>query len=252
MYLLVLLSLISCGKRNLAYFSDIGEQGRYKENINNYSEPKIQPDDLLNISISSLSPEANALFNKTVFATTSTKTSATAPGGGSNEGYLVDRDGFIEFPVLGKLKLSGLTKREAQEMINTKLQEYLKEPTVNIRYMNFRVTVLGEVKNPSTFVIQSEKINVLEALGMAGDMTPYGRRERVLLIRERGGVRSIDRIDLSKKGILNSPEFYLQQNDVIYVEPNSAKVAQSTIDTRFISLFLAATSTVSIILWRLF
>ncbi|WP_162053463.1 polysaccharide biosynthesis/export family protein [Pontibacter pamirensis] len=250
LYLLVLLSFSSCGKRNLAYFSNIGEQGRYKEDIVNFKEPRIQPDDLLSINISSLSPEGNALFNKTVFTTASTRSSDVASAN-INDGYLVDRDGFIEFPVLGKINLGGMTKREAQEMLNRRLQEYLKEPTVNIRYLNFRITVLGEVKNPSTFTIQSEKINVLEALGMAGDMTSFGRRERVLLIRERGGVRSIDRIDLSKKEILNSPDFYLQQNDVIYVEPNGAKVAQSTIDTRFISIFLAATSTVSLILWRL-
>lgn len=250
-YFLILIALFSCGKRNLAYFSDIGEQSQYKEKIVNFTEPKIQPDDLLSISISSLSPEANALFNKT-FHTTASNTRSSGITSSAADGYLVDKDGFIEFPVVGKIKLTGLTKREAQQTIQKELQNYLKEPTVNIRYMNFRVTVLGEVKNPSTFIIPSEKINVLEALGMAGDMTPYGKRERVLLIREREGVRTIDRIDLSQKETLNSPNFYLQQNDVIYVEPNGAKVAQSTVDTRIISLGFAAASTLTLIIWRLF
>jgi polysaccharide biosynthesis/export protein len=244
--------LVSCGKKNLAYFSDLDDQREYKETITNFSEPKIQPDDLLSISISSLSSDANVLFNKGVLTPVgSTNYAANTPRAGE-EGYLVDKYGFIEFPVLGKVKVGGLTKQEAKEKLVAELENYLKRPTATIRYMNFRVTVVGEVNKPSTFTIPSEKVNVLEALGMAGDMTQFGKRDNVLIIREEGGVRKMARINLMSTEAMKSPYFYLRQNDVVYVEPNKARDSQATIDTRLVSLSLAVISTVTLIIWRLF
>ncbi|WP_242928858.1 polysaccharide biosynthesis/export family protein [Pontibacter vulgaris] len=247
-----LMFLFSCGKKNLAYFSDLGEKREYSENITNFSEPKIQPDDLLSISVSSLSSDANVLFNKGVITPVNSTNSSVNNQRYGEEGYLVDKNGFIEFPVLGKVKIGGLTKQEAKDKIVSELQNYLKRPTATIRFINFRVTVVGEVNKPATFTIPSEKINILEALGMAGDMTQFGKRDNVMIIREEGGVRKMARLNLNTTEAMNSPYFYLHQNDVIYVEPNKARVSQSTVDTRFISLGLAAISTLTLIVWRFF
>lgn len=252
-YYLILFTLFSCSNRNLAYFSDLKQLPEYEERIINLPEPRIQADDLLSITISSLSADAGALFSKGTVAQVSTQSSTGIPSSEASGdlGYLVDQDGYIDFPVLGKIKLGGLTKQDATEKIVAKLRNYIKEPTASIRFINFRVTVVGEVSRPSTFVIPSERLNIIEALGMAGDMTPYGKRDNVLIIREEDGIRKIARLDLNSKATFSSPYFYLHQNDVVYVEPNKSKVTQSTIDTRFISLAFAAMSTLSLILWRL-
>lgn len=250
LFLLILLVSASCSNRNLAYFSDLRQQGEYKEQITNENEPKIQPDDLLSISISSLSPEATAVFNRGV--QTQISSSNASSHRNIDDGYLVDKEGFIDFPVIGKMKLGGLTKAQAKDKMVKELQQYLKRPTANIRFLNFRVTVVGEVGRPSTFTIPSEKINVLEALGMAGDMTAFGKRDNVLIIREEGGVRKMARLNLNSKETFNSPYFYLQQNDVIYVQPNSTKATQATTDLRFATLFIGLTSTVALIISRLY
>jgi len=244
--------LVSCNSaKDIAYFSDLPENSTYSEKINNNIEPKIQPDDLLSITVSSLNPEANALFNKGVLLSSSGNNSGSGANSLNGEGYLVNSDGNIEFPVLGKVKLSGLTKQEARAKLIKDLNQYLKDPAVNIRFMNFRVTVIGEVNHPATFTIPSEKINLLEALGLAGDMTLYGKRENVLLIREENGIRKMTRIDLGSKQAFNSPYFYLQQNDVVYVEPNKVKQVQATTNTRNITLLFSAISVTTLIVSRL-
>lgn len=249
-YLFLLLGFTSCSKRNLAYFSDM-EQNDYTEKITYSSEPKIQPDDLLSISVTSLNPEANALFNKGEMSSSGMGNSVSnfsITGNTSNiykEGYLVDKDGFIDFPVIGKICIGGLTKAEVKNKLVHELHEYLKEPIVNIRFLNYKVTVIGEVNRPSTFTIPSERINVLEALGMAGDMTAFGKRENVLIIREEGGVRKMTRVNLNNTDLVNSPYFYLQQNDVVYVEPHRARRAQASNDSRYIAI---ASSVVTLII----
>ncbi|WP_347158213.1 polysaccharide biosynthesis/export family protein [Pontibacter chitinilyticus] len=253
LYALCLLFMFSCrSAKDLAYFKDLPDNAVYSEKISNETEPKIQPDDLLNITVSSLNPEANALFNKGVLITPSSTSTGVSSSRAGEEGYLVDKDGNIEFPVLGKVNVGGLTKQQAKAKLMAELQNYLKDPSVNIRFINFRVTVIGEVKNPSTFTIPSEKINVLEALGLAGDMTSYGKRENVLLIREENGVRKLARLDLNSKEVLNSPYFYLQQNDVVYVEPNKIRTIQATTNTRNISLLLSVISVTTLIISRLY
>lgn len=254
-YALSLFTLFSCNKRNLAYFSDVPEQTVYRENITNFKESTIQTDDILGITVISSNPESNVLFNA---AGDGRAVGRVMDGRMSyddnavNAGYLVDPDGYIDFPVLGRVKLGGLTKQEAKARLISELDKYVKEPTVNIRFLNFRVTVIGEVKNPSTFTIPSEKINILEALGLAGDMTAYGKRDNVLLIREEEGVRTLTRVNLNSKNVLNSPNFYLSQNDVIYVEPNKVKEAQATTNTRIVSYILAAVSVTTLIISRLY
>lgn len=176
----------------------------------------------------------------------------SSSGAGNAEGYLVDDEGFIRFPVLRKVKLGGLTTDEAREKLEAELQQYLNEPVVAIRYLNYRITVLGEVNRPSTFVVPSEKISILTALGMAGDMTPFGKRESVLLIREVEGVRTVTRMNLNSREFLSTPYFYLQQNDVVYVEPDKAREVQASTNVRAISIIGSLTTLAIIIATRIF
>lgn len=248
-YFLGLLLLSSCSKRNLAYFSDLEGEDIYTESVQKVASPKIQPDDVLDITVSSLNPEANSLFNIGTMPdinTPSGKAYAT-----NTTGYLVDHEGFIEYPVLGKIKLGGLTKEEAKQALQTALQPYLKDPIINIRFQNYRITVIGEVNRPSTFILPSEKMNVLTALGMAGDMTVYGKRNNVLLIREENGVRTMTRLNLNDKEVLNSPYFYLQQNDIIYVEPVRSKRPEYGNNLRIASIIVSTLSMLSLLIWRL-
>ncbi len=254
-YLIVFVFLFSCGSsRNLVYFSDLQENSDQSTAILNSVDPKIQPDDLLSITVNTLNPESNTLFNSGILLPSVTTTNNV----NSNlvkDGYLVDKNGFISFPVLGQVKLGGLSKEEATKKMITELKRYIKgEPIVNIRYLNFKVTVIGEVNRPSTITVPTEKINVLEALGMAGDMTVYGKRENVLVIREKEGKRNITRINLNTKETLNSPYFYLQQNDVVYVEPTVGKyrASQATTNRNLSTIIVGATSLLTLIISRFF
>jgi len=239
-----------CAKRNLVYFSDIESGAGYSTAIKNVIEPDIQTDDLLKITVSSLNPESNLLFNAGILTTTGENLSHAVMSP-LNEGYLVDKNGEINFPVLGKVKLGGLNKQEAIEEMVFRLQEHVKDPIVNIRFMNFMVTVIGEVNNPSTFTVPTEKINILEALGLAGDMTVYGKRENVLVIREKDGIRSVNRLNLNDKDILSSPYYYLTQNDVVYVEPDRIKAIQASTNQRNLTLIGIGSSLLIAILFNL-
>ena len=248
--LIVLLALASCNNRNLAYLSDVQGQGEYIEKVTNATEPKIKPGDLLGITVTSLNADANRLFNQGVLIPVGSAGVLNQPTAPQSEGYIVDQEGFIDFPVLGKVQLGGLRKPEAKEKMLGLLEEYLEDPGVNIRYLNYRITVIGEVNRPSTFTIPNEKINILEALGMAGDLTVFGKRENVLIIREEEGERKMTRVNLNDKDVLNSPYFFLQQNDVVYVEPVPEKAAQASLTRSNISIFLSAASILAIIITR--
>lgn len=223
---LVLLSsflVVSCSStENIAYFKGAGtKQTAPQQAISNY-EPTIQPNDIVSVTISSLSPEATQMFNP------------QANSGNSNslelrqlDGYLVDKNGNIEIPILGVLKVQGLTTEGTSELIKSRLTNYLKEPTVKVKFLNFKISVLGEVARPNVYNIPNEKISITEALSMAGDITIYGLRENVLLIREENGVRQFARIDLNKTDVFSSPYYYLHKGDVIYVEPGPRKVYAS-------------------------
>jgi polysaccharide export outer membrane protein len=232
-YLIVLVIISSCSNRNLVYFSDLAPSTSSDIPIKNTIQLKIQPDDLLSITVSSLNTESNILFNNIMIPSAQTTTGNISRG--VNEGYLVDKSGAINFPVIGKINLAGLTKEQAIDKMTNEIKVHVKNPIVNVRFLNFKVTVIGEVRTPSSFTVDTEKINVLEALGLAGDMTEFGKRENVLIIREKDGVRTAARINLNNKDVLNSPFFYLQQNDIVYVEPsNRAKVAQTDPGNRYI------------------
>jgi polysaccharide export outer membrane protein len=229
-FLICIILISSCQpSRNLVYFSENANGPKLSNQAN--TETKIQQNDLLNISISSLSVESNTLFNQTA---------STA-----REGYRVDKTGSINFPVVGKIKVDGLTLDQSQETIARKLDQYVKNPTVNVKFLNFKITVIGEVARPATFTITDERINLLEALGLAGDLTVFGKRENVLVIRETGGERTMVRLNLNSKDVLSSPYFNLKQNDVIYVEPVKSKGAQASSTSRVLPFVTAGVSIIS-------
>ena len=249
-YFFCLLLLSSCTKRNLAYFSDLEGHDVYTENVQKVSSPKIKPDDVLEIIVSSLNPEANSLFNMGTMPNVA-NANAGSYSATNQMGYLVDHEGYIEYPVLGRIQLGGLTKEEAKQVLQEKISAFLKDPIINIRFQNYRITVIGEVNRPSTFIMPSEKTSVLTALGMAGDMTNYGKRDNVLIIREEDGIRTMTRINLNEKDVLNSPYFYLQQNDIVYVEPVKSRGPEYGNNLRIISIVVSIASVVSLLLIRL-
>lgn len=235
--------------RNLVYFSDLNNAAPNQTPIQNSIEPKIEAGDLLSIIVSSLNAETNQAFNSGILLPTVTGSSAGAAAVNRiNEGYLVDSNGEVNFPIVGKIKLAGLSKEEATEKMVTVVGKSAKSPVVTIRFLNFRITVIGEVNRPSTFTVPTEKINVLEALGLAGDMTGYGRRDDVLIIREKNNVRTTTRINLNNKSTLNSPYFYLQQNDIVYVEPDKAKALQVSTRSVNLPIYLSVISVLVILL----
>lgn len=206
-------------------------------------EARICPDDMLKIIVSGIEPEAVAPFNLPVVSYESPNSSQIyhTP---SFQPYLVDINGYIDFPVLGRIKVGGLKKSEAIELLQAKLRAYLKDPIVTIQFMNYKVTVLGEVQRPGSYTIGNERVTLMEALGLAGDMTVYGRRDNVLLIRENaGGAKEFVRIDLNKTDLLASPYYYLQQNDVVYVEPGNMRYHQTVSGNA--SIYMSALSSIA-------
>ncbi|GAB3512633.1 polysaccharide biosynthesis/export family protein [Spirosoma knui] len=218
--------------------------------------PTIKAGDVLSVQVSSLSPEATMFFNP--YATIS-----MAERGGSAQtptpttpipytpGYLVNEEGQIELPLVGKQTVQGLTNTKAAAQIRQKLLDYLKEPTVNVRNLNFQISVSGEVARPSLFSIPNEQITLPAALGLAGDITIYGRRDNVLIIREENGQRTFNRIDLTKRDLFKSPYYYLRPNDIVYVEPGKARVANADRTYQVLPIMLSALSVIAIIVTRL-
>jgi polysaccharide export outer membrane protein len=249
----------SCGNsRNLVYLQ--GQFDTAKLSQVNAIEPIIRKGDLLTIIVFSDNPDATKIYNQSIIASNSSGASSSTsenPGvspslGGaaspSAPGYLVDENGDIVFQGLGKLHIEGLTKAQLKDTLDSRLVKYLSNPYYNIRFLNYKFTMLGEVSHPGLISIPGERINLLEALALAGDMTFYGRRDNILVIRENNGQRQFARLDITKPEIMNSPYFYLQQNDIVVVEPNNKKAAANDVVTaRNISIALAFVSTFTIV-----
>jgi len=215
--------LFSCASRkDLVYYQNI-DGTKLQERANSY-EIKIQPDDLLLIIVSAEDPEIAVPFNLMSVSVESTVRPYTVSGQQTNQMYLVDANGTIDFPVLGNLKVGGLTRTEVLKMLKSKIAVYIKDPIINLRITNFKVSVQGEVGVPGTYNVTSERITLVEALSMARDLTIYGVRNNILIIREIDGVKSYNRVDITQSNFINSPFYYLAQNDVVYVEPNQNKI----------------------------
>ena len=208
-------------------------------------DAKIMPKDVLTITVNTVNPEASAPFNLIVRNTLTSTSSNIGTAGGSLQTYLVDNEGGIDFPVIGYIKVGGLTKRECEKLIHDKVKPYLnaaENPVVTVRMSSYSISVLGEVTRPGSYQVSREKINVLEALAQAGDLTIYGVRENVKLIRENAkGHKEIHTINLNDANLLTSPYYYLQQNDIVYVEPNKVKSQNSSIG-QSTTLWISATS----------
>lgn len=240
--LVAIFLLASCQSyKKVPYLQDSEMVGQAIQQETLY-DAKIMPKDQLTVMVSCTNPELAAPFNLTAVGSAGV-TTGSSPGQSSQQTYLVDNEGNINFPVLGALKVGGLTKKEVEQMIVEKLKPYIKEtPIVTVRMVNYKISVLGEVAGPGTFTISNEKVNLLEALAMAGDMTIYGMRDNVKLIRESAdGKQQIITLDLNKAETLLSPYYWLQQNDIIYVTPNKAKARNSDISSST-SIWFSATS----------
>lgn len=220
--------LFSCASRkNIVYYQNIDTIAAGQK-VNSY-EVKIQPDDLLMIIVSAEDPEIALPFNLSTIATQNDSNLQSATGQRTIQSYLVDKSGNIEFPVLGKLQIGGLTRTEALQLLKDKISIYIKNPIINLRIMNFKISMQGEVNIPGSYSITSERVTLIEALSMAKDMTIYGKRDNILIIREVNGIKSYNRVDITKADFINSPFYYLAQNDVVYVEPNKTKVNASAV-----------------------
>lgn len=240
--LLFIVLLTGCNAyQKVAYLQEAGTQAILSDSVKTpVPEPIIKVGDVLMITVNTNNPEASVPFNIPLIPSGGDASKRYNLGGGSNisyglsmQNFLVDTEGVITYPVLGELKVAGLTKRQLSDVIKESIYpKYItEEPIVLIRFGNFKVSVLGEVMRPGSFVIDNEKVSILEALALAGDMTIYGRRESVLLVRENNGNRETVRIDIRDKNLINSPYFYLQQNDVLYVEPNDSRSRASGISS---------------------
>jgi polysaccharide biosynthesis/export protein len=217
-------------------------------------DPLIQKGDILSIIVYSDNPEATRIYNQALITTASpgasTSAGAISSGGLSGGspttgGYLVDDNGNIEFQSLGLIHVDGITRSRLRDTLNARLKPFLVNPYFTIRFMNYRFTMLGEIGKPGIYPFPSDRINLFEALGLGGDMTFYGRRDNVLVIRETNGIRNYARLDLTKPEVMASPYFYIQQNDVLIFEANKRKIAATdqtairniTIATSLISVF---------------
>lgn len=257
--LLILTSVLyfSCvTTKKAAYFRDMPDTTKFKvveEAI--YYTPSIQQDDILQVSIETLDADATAPLNQespSVWQVNNTGIAA-APGRSNVTGYLVDREGYVLLPLIGKIMAKGQTTSQIRDDIRAKATAYYKDPVVNVRFANFKITVLGEVARPATYIMPNEKVTLLDALGVAGDLTIYGRRENVLLIRAKDGKKELIRFDLNNSEIFSSPYYYLQQGDVVYVEPNKAKIISTDATRlRFLTIGTALISLVSLIIARFY
>jgi len=223
----LLVFLGSCAsKKEVVYFQNAAATGLETKVKENLSDTKFKVVDLIGIFVSTLNPEASLPFN--LFRGPQNN-NGTLP---EQVDYLVDGEGEIDFPVIGKIKVIGLSPEELRVKLTEKLSDYLKNPIINIRLKNFTITVLGEVRRPGNYQVIGEQITILEALGLAGDMTIKGMRNNVLVIREYGGTKIYNRIDLTSSSAAESPVYYLTQNDVVYVEPNKSAITASALDNR--------------------
>ncbi|MCK7591043.1 polysaccharide biosynthesis/export family protein [Subsaxibacter sp. CAU 1640] len=243
--ILFIVMLSSCASRKeMVYFQDEPLTPTEFNNMN--TELVYQPNDLLTIDINGADPETVQPFKLPPVTFEENMSVINAQGTLRVQAYLIDVNGNIEFPILGTLKIAGMTRTQTIAFFKEKLSEYVKDPIVNVRLANFTISVLGEVNRPGVYTIQDERISLSEALGLAGDLTNTGKRDNIFLIREVDGKKKFAKLDLTSINIVNSPLYYLVQNDVIYVEPNTAKIRSSTYNPNT-ALVISAISTLATI-----
>ncbi len=258
--LFILANLTSCKVQRTAYFQDVPDSATTKkilQTIPPVQSAVVRPDDVLNITIQTLDPNANSILNQGNLPVNSGAVTNSNNSNSSTQaiisGYLVNKDGYVHLPYVGDLLVKGLSTDQVKELVAQKISVYFKDPVVNVRFTNFKITVLGEVRNPSTFLFPNENPTIFDALGLAGDITISGRRDNVMLIRsDDEGKRDVVRLNLDSTTALTSPYFYLKPNDVLYVEPTEDRVAsESAYRTKDIAVIAAALSLMVVIVARI-
>lgn len=255
---LMVMVLFSCRHvRDVAYFQEKKSNTDNKVVYPNFEKdpkPKIQnyeaviaSNDILSIYVSSLSKEASAFFNETQIETSGNSSFSTQTA----VGYLVDINGTITMPLIGKVKIAGLTTQVARDTLEHRLENFLQSPSVRIYFSNFRVTVLGEVLKPGVYNVTNEKLSIPEAIGLAGDLSIYGNRKRVMLIREEAGEKHFYNVDLTTRDLFTSPYYYLHSNDVLYIEPVSGKVSVSDNFYRIVPLVVSTLTLIVVVVTRI-
>lgn len=255
---LLLINLFSCKVQRVAYFKDVPDSTTAKKVLQTMAPAAavVRVDDVLNINIQTLDPQANVVLNQGNLPLNS---GAVTGMGDRNvtqsiiSGYLVDKDGYVHLPYVGDVLVKDLTTQQVKELVIQKISVYFKDPVVNVRFTNYKITVLGEVRNPTTFLIPNENPTIFDALGLAGDITVSGRRDNVMLIRsDANGQKQIVRLNLDSTTAISSPYFYLKPNDVLYVEPTEDKVAgESNYRIRDIAVISSVISLMIVIVARL-
>ena len=243
-YLSILASLIllsSCGTHSKMVYFQSTEGDSTEVNISQF-KPTFKADDFISVVVTANDLASAIPFNYPSVGSGRNGMNGYVQGAPATSGYLIDGNGFVNLPILGKIKLGGLGRTEAIDLLEEKLNSYLKNPVVNIRIQNYKVTVLGDVSSPGTYNIPNERFTILEAIGLSGDLTITGLRNNVLVIRDENGKKKQYRLDLTSDQILNSPAYYLQQNDVVYVEPNTAKRSQGTFLRSTVGILISLTS----------
>lgn len=224
---LVLASIMLLGSctvsRKSVYFNDLPDAERFEWPAATFTEPIIQPDDLLSITIQTVDPTSSSSLNQS----TSMPLLGTNTGEREVSGFLVDKNGNVIIPMLGEIELGGLTTFQAREVITANARRYYQNPAVQVRFANYKISVHGEVARPGVYTVPNEKVTLLDALAMAGDLTIFGKRDNVLLIRDNNGTKEYVRFNLNSATIFESPYYYLRQNDVIYVEPGKGRSASA-------------------------
>lgn len=248
--------------REVTYFQPVKSSGSTNVVYKNFNskdssnvlpayEHLIQPNDILAIYVSSLSPEASSFFNAIPPLERSEQTQGSGFASRSDIGYLVDSKGMIELPLIGKLKLAGLSTSAARDTVTQRLERFLQFPSVRIYLENFKVTLLGEVARPGVYKVSNEKITIPEAIGLAGDLTIFANRKNILLIREDKKEKKYFTLDITRRDLFNSPYFYLRSNDILYVEPVKGRIAQSDNFYRVAPLVMSTLTLVAVLAIRL-
>ena len=242
-YIFLILLLSSCSSyKNIPYFQDLNHTKPTKEQVENYSPLTIQPADVLSINVSSRNPESSAIFSSV-----NGNNSNNSPDNQSI-GYLVDQKGNIHLPLIGNLKVAGLTTNELREKLNQTLLTYYKDPVVNIRLLNLKVSVFGDVLRPNIYTLPNERTTLTQALSLAGDLNITAMRNNIILIREEDGKRNYIPLDLTSKKLFESPYYYIKNNDEIYVQPDRTKYATVDRGNRTATFVLSGISVLAILL----
>ncbi|MFT4153398.1 polysaccharide biosynthesis/export family protein [Parafilimonas sp.] len=255
---LLVVNLASCKIQRVSYFKDVPDSTSAQKILQTLTPPPaiVRIDDVLNINIQTLDPQANTVLNQGNLPLNSGAISSLGDRNASQSiiaGYLVDKDGNVHLPYIGDVMVKGLTSKQVKDLVTQKISVYFKDPVVNVRFANYKITVLGEVRNPTTFLVPNENPTIFDALGLAGDITVSGRKDNVMLIRtDATGAKQIVRLNLDSTTAISSPYFYLKPDDVLYVEPTEDKVAgESNYRVRDIAVIASAISLMIVIIARL-